>query len=1091
MVRFVFGGAGAGKSTFVFSEIKGTLESTEKRVCLIVPEQNTVTAESRGVRELPATAALRAEITNFTRLSDSISRRVGGLSYGRLTDGAKQLTVWRAMMSVYDGLSELGESSGSDPISLVPTVYSALCELTMSGIGAKELSDAADDLEKTEGTSSLSRRAHDLALIAAAYNSLEDAELSSLEDPVLKIRDRAAECGYFAGCDVYVDSFYSMTGAQLAALGEIIRLADRVTVTVPMDSADADGVHLAGVRRFYKSVLGTALKRGEIERITLEGSYRTEKESLRVLYRSLWDYSAPESTAGTDGAVSVISVRDRYEEAQALSAFIAQLVRNGARYSDIAVVAADAAALRGVTDAALRSHGIPVFTSDSERVMSSPTVRLILSLLRVVGRWRREDVTAIVKTGLSPLDDTLACAFENYTETWNIRGRAMFSTEWTMNPDGYVERLSERARETLRLANEAREGLISHIESFCDIFENGRAAVRDICVALCNYFEQSGAWERAEQRADTLSPDDAERERLVWGEICRAFDTLVELVPDAVCDSSGFSTLFRYVISDADTGAIPTGIDNVTFTSASGLRTDGIKHVFLLGAVDGEFPAVPSEGGYFSDSDRERLAECGAVFGSTADVRASEELFRFYRAISQATQSLCVFVPKSSNGAACRPSEGALRIMRLTGCEEVSYSELPTELRIFDRDSLDAELRATGDGELRALRESLYGETETRRESITDDTHVSEQTARILFGGRLNLTQSRISSFVKCPMSYYCRYVLELDENKRAAVASPNIGLFVHAVLEQFFTVTAGESYPLSRERTEEICDGIIADYMSRTFTDAVDGRVKYLFIRLRRRLFVFLDAIMEEAAQSRFEIYKTELPIGGVRGESDMQSPPPIRFECADGGTVSLYGILDRLDIYKTDGATYIRVIDYKTGEKRFSFEDVRRGLDVQLLLYLFSAWRSKGSGFETSVTDGEGKILPAGAMYLSLKPNDPVSDAPISAEKARELMAGTIVRSGVVTDERDVLDAMDSGISGKYTPVSLKSDGTYKRCASLASLERFGELYAQLEQTVCGIADEMKSGLAAPRPLEGASADVCEYCPAGEICKKKGRRQ
>lgn len=1088
MVRFVFGAAGSGKSTFVFDEIKRTVDSTERRVCLIVPEQNTVTTERRASRELPPRAALRAEITNFTRLSDSISRRVGGLSYGTLTRGAEQLTVWSAMMSVYEGLAELGSSSGNDPISLVPTVYSALRELTMSGIDAAELSFAAEQLEAAEGESSLSRRAHDLSLIASAYNSLKSAEFSSFEDPVLKIRDRAAESGYFDGCDVYIDSFYSMTGAQLATLGEIIRLADRVTVTIPMKNADDDGVHLAGVRRFYKSVLGAAVKRGDIERIVLEGSYRTAKESLGVLTGSLWDYSKVGKMPADDGAVRVFSVRDRYEESQALCAEIAKLVREGARYSDIAVVAADAAALRGITDVALHRHGIPVFTSDSERLVSSPTVRLIMSLLRVVGRWRLEDITAIVKTGLSPLDDTLACTFENYTEAWNIRGRTMFSSEWTMNPDGYVERLSERARETLRLANEARERLVAPLERFCDVFESGKAQVRSICVALCEYFDESGAWERAEQRANTLSPDDAEREKLVWGEICRAFDTLTSITGDAECDANEFAMLFGYVISDADTGAIPTGIDNVTFVSASGLRTDGIKHVFLLGAVDGEFPAQPADTGYFSDSDRERLAENGILLGTTADVRASEELFRFYRAISQATSSLCVFVPRSSNGTLCRPSEGAVRIMKLIGCELIPYSSLPAEQRIFDRESLDAEIRATHDAGLTAFREELYGKLSESKDVLTEDLRVSTETAGILFGERLNLTQSRITSFVKCPMSYYCKYVLSLDENKRASVASPDIGMFVHAVLEEFFTVTSGESYPLSRERTEHICDSIISGYMERTFGDAIDGRVKYLFIRLRRRLLVFLDAIMEEAAQSRFEIYKTELPIGGARGETNISSPPPIRFECADGSTVSLYGTLDRLDVYRADGKTYIRVIDYKTGQKKFSFEDVRRGLDVQLLLYLFCAWHSNGSHFADELTDGEGEILPAGAMYLSLKANDPVSDAPISAERARELMAETIVRSGVVTDERDVLDAMDRGITGKYTPVSLKNDGSYKRCASIATLERFGELYAQLEQTVSEIAEEMKSGMAAPRPLKDASVDACEYCSVGEICKKKG---
>lgn len=1084
MVRFIFGSSGTGKSTLVFDMIEKTLAENSRSVCLIVPEQHTVAVERRAAERFPASSVLRLEVTNFTRLSDSISRRVGALSYNKLTRGAKQLLVWRALMSVYEGLEELG-SAGGDAVSLVPTVYSALRELTLGGVSPRELSEAADSLEKLEGESSLSRRAHDLSLIAAAYSELSDSEYASLEDPVLRVRDRAAESGYFDNCEVFIDSFYSMTGAQLAALGEIIRLAADVTLTIPMESADADGVHLSGVRRFYKSVLGAALKRGEIERVTLHDNHRTKSESLLRLNAHLWDYTFEMPPCENDGAVSVYSVADRYEEAEALSSEIARLVREGAKYSDIAVVAADVERLRGITDAALRSHNIPVFISETRQVSASPAVRLIFSLLRVVGRWRREDVISIVKTGLSSLDDTSACAFENYTETWNIRTRAMFTSVWNMNPDGYVEKMSERARETLCLANEAREVLVAPLERFCTVFDDGRAKISDICAALTEYFDESGAYFKMLERAEALPADDAARERLVWGEICSAFDTLVEIAGDATCDSSGFAALFKFVISDSDTGAIPTGVDNVTFASASGLRSDGVKHVFILGAVDGEFPVVPSSDGYFSDNDRERLAENGIVLGASGDVRASEELFRFYRAVSQASQSLCVFIPKSTAGSSCRPSEGAQRIMKLSGAQEIRYVSTAASRRVFDKLSLDSELRRTRDSSLEELRVSLYGEMPKLCETVTEDTHVDAETARMLFGNRLNLTQSRIERFVSCPMSYYCTYILDLEEDKKASVASPDIGRFVHAVLEQFFTVTSGEKYPLSRERTDSLCESITEDYIRRTFGEDVDGRLKYLFVRLRRKLSVFLEAIMEEMAQSRFEIYRTELPVGGVRGEEDVAAPKAINFECADGGTVSLYGIIDRLDIYKTEGKTYIRVIDYKTGKRRFSYENVKLGLDVQLLLYLFCAWKSENTKFAREISSGE--ILPAGAMYLSIRPDDPSAPSPVNSDEARELMAKSIERSGVVCDERDVLDAMDSGITGKYTPVTLKADGSYKQCASLASLERFGELYRELGDTVCRIADEMKSGLAAPRPIDNAAVDPCAFCSAGEICRRR----
>lgn len=1089
MVRFVFGGAGSGKTEYVFGKIEKVLAETERRICLIVPEQHTVSTERRAVKRFSPTSATRLEVTNFTRLSDSISRRVGGLSYVKRSRGAQMLMIHRAVMSVYENLSELS-SCGTDAVSVVPTVYSALRELTLGGVSVSELADAADSLENIEGESSLSRRARDLALIGAAYSELSAGEYASLEDPVLKIGKKGKESGYFENCDVYIDSFYSMTGAQITALSEIIRCADNVTVTIPMEHRHADAIHLSGVRSFYKSVLGASLRYGEAEFVTLTGNHRAKSRELSTVEAHIWDYSYDGETAhdkaSDPDSVKVYSVADRYAEAEALCAEIAEKVRRGARYSDIAVVAASVSSLRGITDAVMRRHGIPVFTAESTDITASPAIRLILSLLRVVGHWRREDVISIVKTGLTSLEDELACAFESYTDTWNIRGRTMFSSPWSMNPDGYVESLTERAKQTLMAANEARESLIAPIERFATVFEGGKATAEKISRAIVEYFDESGAYRAMMDRADTLAPDEGAREKLVWREICAALDTLVEVAGDIPCDSAGFTALFRYVIADADTGAIPTGIDNVTFASAAGLRTDGVRHVMILGAVDGEFPIVPSYDGYFTDNDRDRLAEAGVVFGSSSAERASEELFRFYRALSQASDSLTVFVPKSSTGTACRPSEGAVRIMKLCGIDAVSYNSLPSEKRLYDKDSIDDELRIERTPELLGLRRELYGEMPEMELCDSDSVSITPELASELFGGHLGLTQSRIDKYVSCPMSYYCTYVLKLAEEKKATLASPDIGRFVHAVLEEFFSVTSHKAYPLPKEETEAICDVIIENYVRRTCGELQGGRMKYLFVRLRRKVLVFLDAIMEEAAQSRFETYATELPVGGARGEDSVKSPPSVRFKCDDGGTVSLYGIIDRLDVYRKDGKAYIRVIDYKTGSKRFSYDDVKLGLNIQLLLYLFCAWRSEGSAFKHDVA-GTGEVLPAGAMYLTVKPGDPLSDVPVSEHRAREMMADTIERSGIVTDERDVLDAMDSGITGRYVPVSLKADGTYKQSASLATLERFGELYRELGETVCRIADEMKSGIAAARPLEHHGTNPCDWCSMKNICRKE----
>lgn len=120
-------------------------------------------------------------------------------------------------------------------------------------------------------------------------------------------------------------------------------------------------------------------------------------------------------------------------------------------------------------------------------------------------------------------------------------------------------------------------------------------------------------------------------------------------------------------------------------------------------------------------------------------------------------------------------------------------------------------------------------------------------------------------------------------------------------------------------------------------------------FVQLLRRIgdtaFLLLSDVRDEFLQSDFIPVCFELPISGRRTEGVL-SLPPVKIPLPDGGNAYLSGIADRVDAFKKGKDVYLRVVDYKTGKKSFSKDELSTGLGLpNAALSSCAVWRG-GSG-------------------------------------------------------------------------------------------------------------------------------------------------
>lgn len=1089
MIRFVCGRSGSGKSEYVMNRIRAADASDS--IILIVPERQAVAWESRTARELSPKILTSLEVLTFTRLGDRVAREYGGFFHNCATKPAKQLIMWAALEAVRGVFSYY---SGAKTERLAASFLNTVKELRTYRVTPEELETAADLLENGEVTEALlSRKLRDISAVYSAYEVLLHESYNDSDELPEHTARAISENGFFSGKSVFIDSFYSVTPAQCDIIRAAMRDAEELTVTFSCPSEDTGEPQFAHIREHFDRMRSMAAEYGGYETVVLDEQKRFRTPALGALERSIWNFGSRNSDTSPEG-ITLIGTRDRYSEADAAAARICELVRNGARYSDVAVIARNTDVLEGIIDTALERRSIPHYVSRRRALAGSPAARLMSASLRVVSYgWRAEDVLGIVKTGLLPIDGDASDNFEKYVKTWRIRGRSAYADgeAWGMSPFGYKQSNVERSARILEEINDARRVIGEPLSKFGESFEGGRVRADKCAEALYTLLTDWDIPDSIGKTAERLrelgyNTEAAEQLRL-WDALMSVLDTLATAIPDAEGDAESFSVMLSQIIAATDVGTIPTGIDEVSVGSADMMRTENPKHVIILGAVSGEFPASAPQDGILSENDRIMLEGCGIELSDSGMKNSGKELFWFYKALSAPSESVTVIVPRHSGKGINVPSIGVTRIKELFENIPVhEYSEADATESVWVREDLNRFIRDEGVYGIaaRSLVPSsevplLYGE-DRRYDSSTEK--ITPEIMHRINGNVLGITQTKLEKYARCPFLYSATYTLGLEEDSEARLDTSDTGSFVHKLLEKFFRETADMEFPVPESVERNICDRLFEEYTDRLRErGAVGERQRFLLRRLRTSIGVFVHSLNEEFGQGLFRPWRFEQSVGGTENDS---IPAPV-FKLDDGTELRMKGSIDRIDVFREDGRTYVRVVDYKTGSKEFSLSDIYNGVNLQLLLYLFTVWKLPPCEFRRAIA-GDGEIIPAGALYFSARPGETFSDRMLYGDEGLAVAQAAVSRTGLVLSDRRIIEAMDRNLSGRYAPVEADKNGEPKESKSLVGLEGFERLYGDISDIVEEIGGRMAGGFAAAEPKVYKGNIPCKYCAYGSVCRR-----
>ncbi len=1078
MMRLFYGADTPQTRSALIKAIQNDL-ANGKRVVLLVPEQEAVITESRMLRLLPPSAQLSFEVLNFSRLANRVFRTVGGLSYRYATPAVTSLTMWRVLRRLSPFFRLFGKSAADR--ALTDRMLSAVAQCKAYCITPEALLKAANDMEENDP---LKDKLHDISISLAAYSTDLSAQFDDVADDLTRAADLiAANRSLFADTEIYIDSFTDFTAQELRLIDVLLRTAPTLNITTPLLSLQDSGIHLASSTLTVQKLIRAAREAG-CEITYQKTEVEKPRDAASFVARHLFAMDAePAPLAYRENSnLYFTHTASPYSEAEYVANTVQALIAEGYRYRDITIVARDTSAYLGIIDAALEKEGIPFYVSEKTDITTRPLIKLILFALRIrLYNWQTEDVIGFLKTGLCRIAPEQINFFEEYAQTWRLRGKRAFDTPFLMNPDGYSDRVSARGERILAAANTTREKFVPQLIGFFDELDAAKSAT-EACEALHRFLLTldlpSTLKEQATERLSQGERREAEELSRLWSITIDALEAIsLTLGSDPLTVNELYDAL-SLVFANTNIGVIPTSADEVMIGSAATLRAEPSPIVFVIGLNEGVFPAPVTDKGILSDAEKHRLAALGITLSADNATAASDELFYLHRAFSLAKQRLYLsYNERTTAGKAAEPSIAISRVTALTkDLKPIYYDALPATAKIFSPEgALEhyGELSPAHRAAVAALLnedEALSAKRKAAEQPVVDTVAaISPEEASAHFGPNA-FHPTGIEKFVSCKFAYYCNKVLGLREEANDTLTSAAIGTFMHYVFEN--TLAAAKSSGKSWEEQEQaevdaLVNKCVEEY--RAHLVSVGGALSPRAAALVERL----HALASIAAKVIFEDFRTS-PFTPAAFEIDLASHGAADVELQNNTRIPLSGKVDRVDTYTSeDGRTYLRIVDYKTGRKLFTLEDVEHGECLQMPLYLYALCHGDSRVLAEKLgLPKDTSFAPGGLTYFSTAIGNEHTPYRVSREEALASAAERFKQSGIA-----LCDEADSELS--------LGDKAKKKSNVKLSVKDMEDMFDALTVTIGEIATEMKSGNARIAPNVKKTSSPCNYCKFFPVCR------
>ena len=1089
-LKLVLGRAGSGKSEYIMQQAVAT-QQLGKNAIVIVPEQYSHECEMQMIKKTGYICE-SLNVTSFNRLANRIIAD-SGLTHKRTDNSGKAMLLCRALSRCRSKLIYFKKAE--EKTGYIDLFLNAISEFKKGQVMPETLKVISEELDEPL----FSARMHDVAQIYEEYNKLLSDEMCDGDDDITLLASLCFGNEYIKNSVIYIDEFFRFTKNEIFCIESMLAAGADVVVSLCMSENADDSVFLA--LNSTKRALENCAKNAGASILfpqVMSKNKRFVSPELAALEKAMVSETKPYEEKTHD--ISLTILKNRYDEVTNVAAKIKALVAKGYKYRDIAVIAGDYEGYKDIIKSTFTLGEIPVFVDTRKKFLEHPIVIYIFSIFDLLTGITTDRVSAYMKSGFLDITKEEVAKLENYVLASAINYNDWLDDERFLRKTASIFSKETDSGEEGAKQVEIKNRILAPIVSLKEKISASKN-VADRVNALLEFFKKTELERKILAQAESFKEQGklnlADEYTEVYNIIIETLDTLKSSLGTETTGIAVLREILTAGFSQKTIGIIPKVYDSVSFGDVNRSVIKNPKVLFLIGVNEGHFPSTPVSSGILSDSEREYLLNRGISVAPNSKSLLEAAEFSLYQNANGAKAKLYVSYPIDNDGTGLRPASFIGKLKRIfTNLKIKAYlidDLLPPELSVFSKDSAYSYVLSNIKNlSENSLAEKLVLELSKKQEykekidrAIKFSKYennagkLSLDAVKSLYGSSMVGSVSRFERFSSCPFSFFIEYGLRARERKVLKIEAPDIGSLLHEVVERFSKVVheKGLSFKtVTKSQQREICDEIIEEMFGAMMIKKVfsEGRIEALKTRLKSLVSKSVWAICEHVARGEFEPAAFELSFDK---NGDIE---PVTVTLPTGEEITMIGRIDRVDTYNSEGNLYIKVIDYKSGNKNYSLSDIFNMTTLQLSVYMIAVTENAKGKL------GDGNASFGGMFYFKL--DDPIEDGMPDAKIDDEKSLKAFKMSGLVSSNQKVISAMDKSIDSGWSaviPVYKLKDGSFsKNQSKLADPEQYEKLKRYVKNAVTKIGQEIIAGNVDIRPIRDGVFTPCTYCKYRVVC-------